>query len=233
MNISEIFSSIQGEGAFTGKPTVFIRFYGCPVQCAYCDSKYTWNGNDYEVLTAKQVAKRVKEVDPNCTTICITGGDPDFVSTRDMYDLLNELKEYEIGIEPSGSASPKRYFNSDAPRREDGHPVVDLVVMDVKGPSSHAKISNPQFISDLRMNDQAKFLVSDEEDFDFMIRVLEKYPSECEILISPVMCNIEEVNSTRMKWIANKIINMPPLFRGRARMNFQLHKFIWGNERGH
>ncbi len=34
--ISEIFSSIQGEGYFVGEPTTFIRFYGCNLFCGYC-----------------------------------------------------------------------------------------------------------------------------------------------------------------------------------------------------
>lgn len=39
VNISEIFSSIQGEGRYAGHPAVFIRFAGCSVQCDFCDTK--------------------------------------------------------------------------------------------------------------------------------------------------------------------------------------------------
>jgi organic radical activating enzyme len=37
--ISEIFSSIQGEGVFVGKRFVFVRFLGCNLNCAYCDER--------------------------------------------------------------------------------------------------------------------------------------------------------------------------------------------------
>jgi 7-carboxy-7-deazaguanine synthase len=235
MKISEIFLSLQGEGRNTGRPVVFIRFYGCAVCCSYCDSKYTWSDNkdEYLDMSAEDIVKAVKDIDPKCCSICITGGDPDLLPDNEILPLIDLLKEYEISIEASGFRSPLRYFDEVSPRREDGHPVVDFVVMDVKGPSAHAKVSNPQYISELRFCDQAKFLVSDEQDFDFMIRVLEKYDSVCEILISPVMtANDEHVNKQRMNWLAEKILSMPEMFRNRARLNFQLHKIIWGNERG-
>lgn len=34
ITISEIFSSFQGEGLYIGKPTIFVRFFGCNLKCA-------------------------------------------------------------------------------------------------------------------------------------------------------------------------------------------------------
>ena len=36
--ISEIFSSIQGEGLYVGERQCFLRLAGCNIQCAYCDT---------------------------------------------------------------------------------------------------------------------------------------------------------------------------------------------------
>ena len=36
--IVEIFSSIQGEGLLVGERQVFVRFGGCNLECAYCDT---------------------------------------------------------------------------------------------------------------------------------------------------------------------------------------------------
>jgi 7-carboxy-7-deazaguanine synthase len=41
-NLVEIFSSIQGEGLYVGASTLFVRFGGCDLRCAWCDSPDTW-----------------------------------------------------------------------------------------------------------------------------------------------------------------------------------------------
>ena len=40
--INEMFQTLQGEGYFTGVPAIFIRLQGCPVGCAWCDTKHTY-----------------------------------------------------------------------------------------------------------------------------------------------------------------------------------------------
>jgi 7-carboxy-7-deazaguanine synthase len=46
LKITEIFFSIQGEAAFSGWPTVFVRLTGCPLRCQYCDTAYAFSGGD-------------------------------------------------------------------------------------------------------------------------------------------------------------------------------------------
>jgi organic radical activating enzyme len=41
-HLVEIFASPQGEGPWVGTPTVFVRFDGCDLRCAWCDSPQTW-----------------------------------------------------------------------------------------------------------------------------------------------------------------------------------------------
>lgn len=38
--IQEIFESIQGEGAYSGTSTLFIRFAGCNLDCPFCDTEW-------------------------------------------------------------------------------------------------------------------------------------------------------------------------------------------------
>ena len=49
--IYEMFSSIQGEGAYTGYPAYFVRFAGCNVHCKFCDTAYAQNSMDGEFVT--------------------------------------------------------------------------------------------------------------------------------------------------------------------------------------
>ena len=40
MRVNEIFYSLQGEGAYTGTASIFIRFSGCNLACDFCDTKH-------------------------------------------------------------------------------------------------------------------------------------------------------------------------------------------------
>lgn len=37
MFVKDVFYSYQGEGPYIGKPQIFVRFFGCNIECAYCD----------------------------------------------------------------------------------------------------------------------------------------------------------------------------------------------------
>ena len=47
LKLSELFSSIQGEGPNAGAPSVFLRLAQCNLHCVWCDTKYTWDFRSY------------------------------------------------------------------------------------------------------------------------------------------------------------------------------------------
>jgi len=40
--VLEVFASVQGEGLFVGEPQVFVRLFGCPLRCRWCDTPGSW-----------------------------------------------------------------------------------------------------------------------------------------------------------------------------------------------
>lgn len=89
MRIAEIFYSIQGEGALTGVPSVFVRTSGCNLRCVWCDTPYTsWapEGDEWSV------ARILSEVERHpARHAVITGGEP--MIMRDLPELVRALRD--------------------------------------------------------------------------------------------------------------------------------------------
>ncbi len=60
--INEMFQTLQGEGYFTGVPAIFIRLQGCPVGCAWCDTKHTWEKLEDREVSFSAFWRRPKRV---------------------------------------------------------------------------------------------------------------------------------------------------------------------------
>lgn len=60
--VSELFRSIQGEGPFSGRPSVFLRLGMCNLNCIWCDTPYTWLFNEGRL---SKVQSNVSTFSPN------------------------------------------------------------------------------------------------------------------------------------------------------------------------
>lgn len=119
-----MFETIQGEGVFTGVPAVFVRLQECPVGCAWCDTKQTWEANEQDQQSFDQIIVKTGDSPNWCSAsahqiiamyqsqgytakhIVITGGEPC------IYDLVPLTQAFEeIGcqcqIETSGTFEVK------------------------------------------------------------------------------------------------------------------------------
>ncbi|MDQ3882860.1 MAG: 7-carboxy-7-deazaguanine synthase QueE [Thermoproteota archaeon] len=77
IKLSEIFTSIEGEGILFGTKTMFVRLAGCPFKCHWCDTPYALpmnSGIDYSVNEVKEIIS--KNLQPNTYKINFTGGEP-------------------------------------------------------------------------------------------------------------------------------------------------------------
>ncbi len=101
IRISEIFHSVQGEGRFTGTPSVFIRTSGCNLRCWFCDTRYA----SWEPEGDSWTVESIVEAATQWTTphVVITGGEPMiFEELREVCDELHRLGRH-ITIETAGT----------------------------------------------------------------------------------------------------------------------------------
>jgi 7-carboxy-7-deazaguanine synthase len=207
LNITEIFYSLQGEAKEVGIPTVFVRLTGCPLRCNYCDTAYAFKGNN--PLSIESIMEQVAKY--NTRYVCVTGGEP--MAQSNCLILLDTLIEagYKVSMETSGSIDISPVNNKVS------------VVMDLKTPSSTEQSQNRyENIALLERKDQLKFVIASRSDFDWCCNILENYDVLSDILFSPVYESLKPVDLA--DWILEKQLNV--------RLQVQLHKLLWGDQKG-
>jgi len=209
VSVNEIFYSIQGEAKNSGKPTIFIRTAGCPFSCSYCDTEYAFT--DGKQTKISKIISSLKKY--NTKYITVTGGEP--LAQKNINVLLNELlkNSYIVSIETSGLVEI------------DNIPEDIEIVMDVKTPSSNE--SDKNIFKNLKIinnKDVLKFVIGSKEDYEWSKNVLfeNNLQSHPNIYFSPVHEKLKP--SSIASWILNDSLNVT--------LQLQIHKYIWGNERG-
>lgn len=209
MIISEIFKSISGESWQAGYLAVFIRTYGCPLNCSYCDSRYACDSNEYTLMSVDQIMSVVNRM--QCRRIIFTGGEP--LIQRDAHELVVELSNagYIVEIETCGAVDITDYLNI---------PNV-YITMDWKSISSDMNDKMiPENLYKLREQDVLKFVVSNEEDLDDMVRIAADTYAQC--FVSPVFGEIEPVDI--VSYLMNNNLND-------IRFQLQIHKIVWDKDK--
>ncbi len=99
LQLAEIFYSIQGEGAFTGTPAVFVRLAGCNLSCDFCDTDYSLKF----FASVDQVVARVREAGGDCPMVILTGGEP--LAQSESLALIDALRRdgLRVHIESNGT----------------------------------------------------------------------------------------------------------------------------------
>ncbi|NBS17057.1 MAG: 7-carboxy-7-deazaguanine synthase QueE [Gammaproteobacteria bacterium] len=209
LRITEIFHSLQGESRTVGLPTVFVRLTGCPLRCRWCDTAYAFKGG--ERMTLEEILDKVASY--NTPRVCVTGGEP--LAQSDCLILLKRLIErgYEVSLETSGSMDVSEV---DA---------AVIKVIDLKPPGSlEAEANRYENLDALMPADQVKFVIADEIDYEWAKKKLFEYALQerCEVLFSPVA---GEMNP---QWLAEAILRDGL----DVRFQVQLHKLLWGDQKG-
>lgn len=118
--IHSIWYTIQGEGPHIGTPAIFVRLYGCNLQCPLCDTDYTSRGGltfhasaeaaaDYIVGQSNCLMLTHQTHLRNKPLIVFTGGEP--FRQHQFPELCSLLMNYGAGgfqvqVETNGSLYP-------------------------------------------------------------------------------------------------------------------------------
>lgn len=103
--VYEHFYAFQGEGVHTGLAAYFIRFYGCPLKCKWCDSAGTWHKDwvptNIEKLDEKEIFNLFSSY--NFQFIVLTGGEPSIFDLNSLVYYAKEQGNIKFHMETSGA----------------------------------------------------------------------------------------------------------------------------------
>jgi 7-carboxy-7-deazaguanine synthase len=204
MKLYEIYTSIQGETQYAGLPCTLVRFAACDLRCQYCDTEYAFTGGQ-EVTLESIVADVAARGVP---LVLLTGGEP--LLQRDLPALCTALLErgFEVMIETGGH------------RDVSVLPAGVVLIVDVKTPGSgESHKMHWANLERLGPRDAVKFVVCSEDDYAWARDLIRerRLHERCQVLLSPSFTQLAAKDL--VAWMLRDKVP--------ARLNLQIHKFIW------
>jgi 7-carboxy-7-deazaguanine synthase len=229
MQLSEVYTSIQGEGPRTGVPTVFVRFAGCNLKCPGwpCDTQHAIDPalyrDQWKTTGPREIFDLIRQEQnfSGARNICLTGGEPFLQKGDDLRELCQLMlaTSYETTIEvftngtllwPSWAVYHLRF------------------IMDwkLKGSGDTTEFDYMmRNATHLRPKDAVKFTVASLGDFEEAVDIWKRYRDTLagkppKVYCGPVWGKMEAAEVASLI-LANRL---------QWRLNVQLHKFVWDPE---
>ena len=225
MQVNEIFKSIQGEGPNFGKPAIFLRTAQCNLKCTWCDTKYTWDWENYDFskevneMTIGEIKESILGLGIN--HLVITGGEP-LLQQDDLADLLSFLKpDFYVEIETNCTILPNKMLTdlvdqwNVSPKTENSGNPLELY-----------EDSECYYFFANQENCFFKYVVENETDIPEIKKFVANYNiPETRVQLMTQASTKEEVRS-REKSISELAKQHNFVFSPR------LHVALWGSQRG-
>ncbi|SMC55698.1 7-carboxy-7-deazaguanine synthase QueE [Sporomusa malonica] len=202
-NIVEIFSSIQGEGLYVGTRQIFVRFAGCNLSCAYCDTPDSRNLCKF-ALVERTPGKQDFEKIPNPLpidhlaqminslltvkhhSISLTGGEP--LGQADSIVKLAPKLHAPIYLETNGTMFDKL---------AQVLPHIHIISMDIKLPSAAGKAYWQEHDKFLRLASTKELFVklvitkqTNSDEFKQAVDLIASANTSIPLILQPVTpCN--------------------------------------------
>jgi 7-carboxy-7-deazaguanine synthase len=240
MIVSEIYTSVQGEGVNVGKPSVFLRLWGCNLSCGYthtdkgwvpnggwkCDTTYTWmTKRDVVEMSVEEVLDvlDILGLGRNVKHLVVTGGEP-LLQVHELTQLVKAINGATVEVESNATMFPDElpflvgYWDlspklSNSGNTEEYRERVDVV---------------KRWVALVRSghNVYFKFVVRDPNDVQDVDTYVEKYRiPKGNVLLMPEGTD-EQTLSERAMWL------IPLCLQRGYRYTDRLHIRVFGNVRG-
>lgn len=227
--VSEIFGpTFQGEGPSAGKRCGFVRLSTCNLKCTWCDTKYTWDWENYDIreemhpMAVSDIIDKVWTM--NVKRLIFSGGEP-MLQQNHIYSIIQgvckDSQEWSFEIETAGTIAPKGFLAS-----------VEGINYNVSPKLAHS--GNPlekryveEALIDLRERDASfKFVVQGYSDFREIYNLVQRVEiPDDKVYIMPEGTTVVKLQDN-IKEIANTTLDYGWNFSNR------MHVYIWGDERG-
>ena len=222
LRVSEVYTSIQGEGPRVGEPTVFVRFGGCNLRCPGwpCDTQHAIDPKyRAEWIRTKpyDLAEDILSHYPK--NICLTGGEPFLQNDDALEELVGRLQRGGRTVE---------CFSNGAMMYPDWAPGHIRFVMDWKltgsgegGPNS-ARSLNFTTLCNSHLQQAVKFTIADQTDFMEAYDIWRDLIQHTNIPVYAGVVWGKLENEQLVGWIlANKLP---------WKLTVQIHNYVWNRE---
>lgn len=206
--VYESFYTWQGEGVHLGRAAYFIRLYGCPQACPWCDSAGTWHGayrpDSVTLMGAQELADVVAQDSTEGAFVVITGGEPILFDLGPLVDLLHGLGR-RVHIETSGIA----------PLRG----AIDWVTL---SPKPFGQWPTPEVVA---RADEVKIIVHVPEDIQAGLETLRGLRDDAVLWLHPEWSKARDRDADVLNAITEAVKLNP-----RLRAGYQMHKLYRADE---